>query len=209
MSDEDKVDPTQSGDAGNDPAQSGQTGDGKTADAQSGGTDAKAEDTVSRSDFDRLRTQLQAADRRRQEFETELRALKDKDLPELEKFKRDAEANAKQVEQLQSQLKDERIKNAFLTANTYTWHSPAAAMKLLDMSSVDIDAEGNVSGLKEALKRLASEHPFLIKAEEKPEDKPAETPATPGTPPMNGKASTNQTNSKELRTRFKGLRARS
>src|SRR5688572_17208868 len=163
MSDTDTVDDTQSG-ADVDKAQSGQTGEG-TTDAQSGKSDAKAEESVPRSDFERLRTQLQAADRRRQEFETELRALKDKDLPELEKIKRDAEENAKELERARTELRTARIENAFLNANTYTWHSPAAAMKLLDMSGVDIDADGNVTGLKEALKKLAAENPFLLKAE--------------------------------------------
>jgi hypothetical protein len=147
--------------------------DGTTA--QSGGeaqVTQTAADTVSRADLDAVRTRMQAADQRAAKAEQELRQIRDKDLPEAEKLKRDFEASQTQVTQLQETNKALALKVAFLSDNTYAWHNPERALKLVDLSQVEIEDDGSVRGLKDALKALATSDDYLIKKEVKEEPKP-------------------------------------
>ena len=94
---------------------------------------------------------------------------------------------------------------AFLSDNTYTWHNPDRALKLVDLSKVEIDADGRVTGLKDALKALATSDPYLIKQEVKQEEK--QTP--PGTAPgNNGTSGGNKPNTGQLTSRFPVMRTR-
>jgi len=47
--------------------------------------------------------------------------------------------------------------------NTYSWHNPAAALKLADLSAVEIAEDGTVKNLKDALKAVADANPWMLK----------------------------------------------
>jgi hypothetical protein len=146
-------------------------------------TDA-GQSTVSREDFERIKAQLAAADQKRAETENALKQIRDKDMPEMQKLTRDLqEANNRLLAEAAANA-ELRVQNAFLTANEHEWHDPSAAMKLLDRTRVTVDAEGNVQGMKEALKALAQANPWLIKP--KAPEPGAVTPPAPGTAPANG-----------------------
>jgi hypothetical protein len=168
------------------------TGTATNADGQSAVTPPAAttpdagQSAVSREEFERLRLQLQTADKKRQEAEAAHAQLRDKDMPELQKMQRDL-ADATEAQRVMMEANTAlRVENAFLSANEHEWHDPTAALKLLDRSRITVDADGNVQGMKEALKALAQANSWLIKpkAPEPPPGAPAAPP--PGTAPANG-----------------------
>ncbi len=185
------------------------TGSGTTetsTTAQSGGETGTqtATETVSRTELDAVLARMRAADQRAGKAEQELKQLRDKDLPEADKLKRDYEESQAQVQQLQDVNKALALKVAFLSDNTYTWHNPERALKLIDLSQVEIQPDGTVSGLKEALKALATSDAYLIKQEVKEEPKP---PA--GTAPANNGGSTgSKPTAKGMAVRIPALQTR-
>lgn len=186
-------------------AQSGQetTADG----AQSGAKPVETtEAVVSRADYDALRERMRAADQRAAKNEQELRQIRDKDLPELDRVKKEAEEAAQRVAKLEGSLTQARIENAFLKDNKYKWRDPAAAMKLVDLSGVDIGDDGAVTGLKEALATLAKTYPFMLEEEKKEAEETP--PPNASAPPMNGKAGSDNKSKSELRRRFPALGTR-
>lgn len=196
---------TQSGAGENTGANNGSTDSGTGTGAQSGTEQqtATTQDGVSRADFDALRQRMQAADQRAGRAEQELKQLRDKDLPEAEKLKRDYEESQVQVQQLQETNRQLALKVAFLSDNTYSWHNPERALKLVDLSQVEIAADGTVNGLKDALKALATSDAYLIKQEVKEEPKP---PA--GTAPGNNGGSSGTTKTKGMAARIPALNTR-
>lgn len=167
---------------------SGTATDG-TGTAQSGGEgtgNATTADTVSRAELDQVLARMRAADQRASKAEGDLKTIRDKDLPEAEKLKRDyADAQAT-VEKLTAANNELALKVAFLADNTYAWHNPERALRLIDLSQVEIQDDGSVRGLKDALKALATSDAYLIKQEVK------ETNTAPaGTAPGNNGTSGN------------------
>lgn len=73
------------------------------------------------------------------------------------------------------------IQNAFLMANTkHEFVNTKAALKLLDVSDLDIEEDGTVDGMDEAIEALAKDHPYLLKKKAAPAarrtgDKPSST----------------------------------
>ena len=182
-----------------DPGQSAVVGDqGVVTDPATGGQSAAGanpvtptdpgQSAVSREEYDRLQARLQAADQRASQNEAALRQLRDKDMPEMQKLQRDLTETQKVVETLQATNSSLIVENAFLTNNDHDWHSPAAALQLLDRSKITVDDAGNVAGMKDALKALATAHPFMLKP--KPAEGSGATGAgnspPPGTSPANG-----------------------
>lgn len=103
------------------------------------------------------------------------KARKERDdaLAEVEKIKKDAPGDddlKKTVEKQEATIKDLQTKNqnarleiAFLADNTYEWVNPGQALKLADLSDVEIDDDGKVHGLVSALEALATSSPHLLK----------------------------------------------
>lgn len=190
---------TQSGAGENTGANNGTTDPSTGAGIQSGtGTPPETPPAgVSREEFDAVRNRMTAADQRASKAEQELQKLRDKDLPEAEKLKRDYETSQKQVTELQATNQKLALEVAFLKDNTYTWHNPQSALKLVDMSQVTINEDGSVSGLKDALKALATSNDYLVKKEA----------AAVETPPA-GTATGNNGGSSSTKPSTKGMAAR-
>ena len=72
------------------------------------------------------------------------------------------------AEKSQSLVSDLRVKVAFLSnpVDGIVWQDPADALKFIDLTDVDISDDGKVDGraLRSAVKRLAKEKPYLLKA---------------------------------------------
>lgn len=157
-----------------------------------------------RQEAESLRERMKAADRRAAEFEQQLKQLRDKDLPEAEKLQRDFAEAQQQVATLQETNKSLALQVAFLKDNTYSWHSPDRALKLVDLGQVEIQSDGSVTGLKEALKALATSDPYLVKQEATPE-----APKPPSTTPGNNGGTGGSTPSKaKLASRFPTMNTR-
>lgn len=162
--------------SGTDPAQSGQddnqgtgtTGTGTTDPAtQSGGseTNSGSTATVSAEELERQRERTRAADQRASKLEAELKQIRDKDLPEAEKIKRDLEEANTEREKLREDLKANRLETAFLKDNKYKWKNPSTALKLADLANVEVEDDGKVTGLTAALDALAKAEPYLLDTE--------------------------------------------
>lgn len=193
---------TQSG-AGTDPGSNNGGSDSGTG-AQSGTPQPNTEADRLRADLESYQARMKAADQRAAKFEQELRQLRDKDLPEADKLKRDFEDAQQRVTELQAANKDLALQVAFLKDNTYTWHNPERALRLVDLSQVEVQADGTVSGLKEALKALATSDAYLVKQEvETPKPEPGGT-----APGNNGDAGGKSQGAAKLAARFPAMNTR-
>lgn len=190
-----------------DPAAGGQSAPGAT-----GATPpVDGQSTVSRAEFDQLRAQLAAADQRRAKAEQDFAQLRDKDMPALQKLERDLADATTALTERDAALANLRVENAFLTDNTYDWHNTATALQMLDRSKIQLDAEGNVVGMKDALKALATAHAYLLKPAAPDGGATPPAPPPPGTQPTNGGIAPQQgtkLNNDELGRRFPALRQR-
>lgn len=157
---------------GTDGAQGTGNGGGTGADSEQQNSGANTgNDTVSRAEFDRMRNQLSAADKKREDAEKELKSIKDKDLSELEKAKSDFDEVVKDRDGLKSEVERLRLANAFLSSNTITWQNSDVALDiaqskgyLADVVSEDGTADPKKMGA--ALKKLADDHKYLVKDQE-------------------------------------------
>lgn len=199
-------DVSQSGDAGT----TGQAGDTQgTADGstgQSAGQTQTAPAPVDRAEYERVLNQLRAADQNKAKAESELKQLRDKDLPALEKAQRDlTEANAR-AEKAEAELQQTRIETAFLRDNKYKWKNPATALKLADLSGVTVDDDGKVHNLLPALEALAKSDAYLIEDADGAAE--AEKPNKGSTGAPNAGGRTSGADTKGLVSRLPALRTR-
>lgn len=189
-------DPTSQQQGGDPTGQQGDSG------AQSGTpTTPPAAETVSRADYDRLQAQLRAADQNRTKAENDLKQLRDKDLPEMDKLKRDNDELTARVTKAEADLAEARISNAFLTSTTHEWVDSAVALRLLDREKITIDqASGEVAGVKDAAEALAKSSPYLLKP--KTAEPGSGEPPKPGTMPGNNGGGSGQPSKDQLAKRF-------
>lgn len=181
------------------------TGTDPTTDTTTQGGSETATTDESAKLAEQYRDRMRAADQRAAKFEAELQQIRDKDLPEAEKLKRDFDTAQKQVVELQDSNKRLALENAFLKDNTYGWHNPDRALKLVDLSQVEIQSDGSVAGLKDALKALATSDPYLIK-QQTDDSKPQQQGGT--APGNNGNSSTSKPNAAKMVGRLPALGSR-
>jgi len=124
------------------------------------------------ADYDEIKTKLT-------ELESESNKRKEAEMTELELLQKRLEEKdgttqslTKQLEELQTQMQNEKIVNAFIKAAPSV-NIPSdridAALKLVDMTAVSIE-DGKVVGLEDALATLVEQYGFL--AETKKPQKP-------------------------------------
>ena len=196
----------QSGDAGTgqgtpgtDPNQTGQS-----ADPGQGQQQPDPNATVSRAEFDALMNRMRAADQNRTKAENELKQLKDKDIPALEKAQRDLTEATRKAEEAEAALKGSRIENAFLADNKYKWKNPKTALKLADLTKVEVLDDGTVTNLGAALEALAKSDPYLIDTETPPDPK-----GSTGAPAGNGgRKGDGKPDAAAMASRFPAMRTR-
>jgi hypothetical protein len=201
---------TQDGGAGtgNDQGTGAQSGAGTQDGSQAQGQTQTG--TVSQAEYDRIRAQLQAADQNKQKALDELKQIRDKDLPAIEKLTRDVTEATQRAEKAEADLKQARLENAFFTDNTYKWKNPKTALKLADLSKVEIDEDGTVHNLKGALEALAKAEPYLIDSGDGSgeDDKGKESKGSTGALGTGGAGNTKPDAKKALASRIPALRTR-
>lgn len=189
------------GDGGGDPAGSGDDDDPSGADDR----DPKAKIAALESEKDRHFKQRQKAEKDLADTQARLKELEERDLGEQEKVVKERDELKTENEVLSTGLQELRIENSFLTDNTYTWHNPARALKLVDLSEVAIKEDGSVEGLKAALDKLAKSDPYLIKTQDSTDDGKKLPPG--GDPQNRGKQKKGETPDRErLLQKYPGLR---
>lgn len=132
-------------------------------DETSGGTGSSPPNTVPFAKYFRTRERMRNADRRANKAETRVTELEGEasKVPDLDKKLSDAKAVIQKL----------RIDNAFLTATDVDWLDSEVALRLVDLTKVEITESGEVKGLAEALKELAEKKPFLVKKKEEEKGK--------------------------------------
>jgi predicted RNase H-like nuclease (RuvC/YqgF family) len=91
-----------------------------------------------------------------------LKEIDDADKSATERLEGKISDLEKQNEALLAANKELSIKNAFLADKKHAWRNPDSALKLLDLSEVDIDDDGKISGLDKAIKKLADSDSYLL-----------------------------------------------
>lgn len=98
------------------------------------------------------------------------------EMSELDRLKADLEAKTQaeqtlqhQLQELQAAIRQERIRNAFITkAQQANIAYIEDAMKLADLESVEVDEDGTVKGIDDVIKKLVKEKPYLLAQDTKP-----------------------------------------
>ena len=169
--------PDDQGGAGGDGGGSGSDGGG-----QQGGTGATGGDDKGGDDVDGLKARIAALEDEKNRHYSR-RSEAEKELETLRKFKNDLEnASKSDLEKAQGEVtrltndlakladlnKELTLKNAFLSSNKITWHNPEEALKLADLSAVDVKPDGTVDtkALEAALVNLSNKSKHLVKADD-------------------------------------------
>ena len=165
----------------------GQGGASADSAQQNGGQQTDSNNTVSRDDFEKLQRQLSAADQKRTQVEQELQQLKDKDLSEMDKAKKDLQSVTEERDSLLGEVNKLRLANAFLSANTITWNDAEVALEIASSKGYLADAvsdKGEVDSkeLAKALEKLSKDKPFLVKSKDDSEDEEEEQQPASGAP---------------------------
>ena len=146
----------------------------------------------------------------------ELRKFKEKvdadKLSDAEKAAKAAKDQADRLEALAATNRRLAIENAFLADSSVKWVDTAAALKLSDLTKVEIDdVTGEIKNpevIAEVIKATAKAKPYLVAAQEKDDDKEKETPPPgSGAAPGNSKVKINGLDTESLRQKFPALRS--
>lgn len=143
--------------------------------------DPNAKIVALQDEKDRQYRRRMDAERERDDARRELDKIKGKDKDETTKAKERALELETQVKNLTASLTGSQLEIAFLKDNTYAWHNPGRALALADLSKVEIDNDGTVHGLKEALEALAKSDPYLIKQDDEKNKVKEDKGKPPGT----------------------------
>ena len=101
---------------------------------------------------------------------------------ELEQLRKTV-GNAKGAEDT---IRTLRMENVFLRLAADTFHDSAAAFKLADLSKVEVDDDGIITGMEDVVDHLADSHPYLIREPDAVADTDWQPPDLPSGRPMNG-----------------------
>lgn len=172
---EDSVDSGTDGDEGDGDEETGDEKP-KTKSADPKVKELSDENSRRRNENKNLRAELDAKAAKLKEYEDADKTETDKLTGERDELKQKSEKLAETNYRLSLQV-------AFLQNNTHDWHNPKAALRLLDLDGVEIDDEGEVKGLDDAIKKLATENPYLLKDKAgKTDDEESGAPPASGQP---------------------------
>lgn len=97
--------------------------------------------------------------------EQRLAELSEKERAEeiAKKYEEERNQYAKQVEELQNAIREEKIRNAFITkAQSVGIAYIDDAYKLADFSKVEVGEDGSINGIDDVVKTLVESKPFLL-----------------------------------------------
>lgn len=112
-------------------------------------------------------TKAEAEKKRADELQAEIEKRDREKLTDQQKVEKDLETVRQQNETLQTEVEALRIQNAFLTTNDVEWHNTERALRSVDLSDVQIkDGVVDKAALKAAIKKLATDEPYMVKGKE-------------------------------------------
>lgn len=173
MSQEDETAPGQSAEGDTEPGQSaaGTESAGAEETGQSAG-ESSSDDQISRAEFERLRNQLSAADKKREDAEKRLREIDDKDKSELERATERVQALEKDLDAFKSRVADLTMEKSLLADPEYgshRWHDPEDVLTRLGRAvadqaiTVNEDGTPDPKSVRTWLKDLAAKRDYLLK----------------------------------------------
>lgn len=148
-------------------SQSGDDDSDKDDGQQEDKDDTTETKTYSAEEYEAVHRRMQAADRRASELESRVKKFEDQGKTELQRIESERDTERQQREAAQEALRNERIANAFLSANDVTWHDAGDALAMLRsnyMDGVEIDDKGKITGMKAAIAKMAKEKKYLVNA---------------------------------------------
>ena len=186
--------------------------DEATEDKGKGGKDS-GESTVSQAKYDQIKKHLAEADRKKQAALDELKKLKTKDLPEAEKLKADLDEASTERDTYRDKFTKLARTNAFLMASQklkVNWNNASTALKVGDFDDLEINDDGSVDGMEQAVKDLAKEHPYLVAKEQSGDEedgtkRPPKSGSVVGSK-NKGKKPEGELSDEDIRKRFPALR---
>lgn len=153
--------------------------------------------------------------RKAQEQETELNELRKfreeterAKLTEADRIKADNAAQTERITTLEADNRRLAIENAFLASNSVKWHDAAAALKLVDLSAVEVK-DGVVTNpdvLKTAIETTAKANAWMVAGEEQPGGKKKAPPPKSGDAPNGGQPDPTKPDFAHLEKKFPALR---
>ena len=106
---------------------------------------------------------LRKAEKELAQFRTQQEESEKGKLTETERWKSDAERYKNEAQQAKDALRQAKISHRFeAEAAKAGAQDLAAAIKLADLSTVDIDEDGSVTGIDAAISALKANHKFLF-----------------------------------------------
>lgn len=139
--------------------------DAGTSNDTSSNTSSGDDTPISREEFEKLQERMKAADRAKAKAEAALKERERKDMGDLERAQAEVQDLTAERDSLRATLQQTRIENAFLSNNKHTWVDPSDALRLMDMDGVEIK-DDKVTGLAEAIEKLAKAKPHLLKKDD-------------------------------------------
>lgn len=121
------------------------------------------------ADYEELKKKAEEYEKKLEEQRLAEMSEKERAEELARKAEEQAQQYAKQLEELQARVREEKIRNAFITAATA--HNIAYiedAWKLADLSAVEVGEDGSVKGIEDVVKALVENKPFLV-AQQKPQ----------------------------------------
>jgi DNA repair exonuclease SbcCD ATPase subunit len=168
--------------------------------------------TYTEDDYKSLDARMRAADQNRsktqralEEAQAKLAEIEKSKLSELERAKAEAEELKARTEALTKRLKDQALENAFLATAGVEWADKEDAYTVLRnkfLDGVEVDEDGKVTGMAEAVKTMAKAKPHLIKSTT--EEVTPSSEAT-GKTPVKRKGEKDTPDRESLRKRFPAL----
>lgn len=178
---------------------------GDDNDGDKGKKQTDREKQVLKDENARRRKEAAALKKQNDELAAKLKKFEDADKGDLEKAQGALKEVTEERDTLSKQVQDLLIQNAFLKDNKFTWANPTTALRLADLSEVEIDEEGNVTGLAEALQKLAKEEPYLLKSKKDDDGDDNDDSGRPTGQPV-GKKSKGNANRDNLVKKYPALR---
>jgi len=142
----------------------GEGGEPKEKPTSEGGT-PRTEPDRDAEDVETYRRRADAADRAKGELERKYNALVDKEKTELERTSAKLDEAHQTIERITKQRDDAIIRGELLKFPGYSWHDPDAVLQLVDKSAITIDDDGKVTGVKDAVVKLAKDRPYLLQSQ--------------------------------------------
>lgn len=142
-------------------------------------SDEGDQQTYSKADYEKLLARMKAADKAKSVAENKLREHDQAKLSDLEKAQAQVDELTKRATAAEEKLKNTLIENAFHRSNKFEFHDVADAISALDLTGVEIDDDGKVTGMEAAIKDVVKRKPHFVKSQK-------EKDAGNGAPAANG-----------------------